>query len=421
MKKDHLILALLGLAALVVYFRSFGNFFVQDDFILITEYTKSNLLSSLVSIFNYPAVSHYRPIHDLYFVLSGFLFGRNYFGYHFVSLLVLILSSFLIFKVSKEISQDEKVGLTAGLLYAISPIHFLSIYWISGNAVLLGFMFFVFSLYCLIKKRYLFSAVLFGISFLASESFVIGVAVILGYLLLFKQRVPKSYLLAVIFSAVIFAIVRFLFLTPKAAFVAYSFEFSSSVFLTLKYYLLRIAGISEAANDLGQTLLAVLFMVITLVISSLDFKNKPALRIYFLAIIIVISGFFPFVFIPNHLGANYMSLSLFGVVLAFAFALRRVPNVLLFLVLSILITVQVFNVRALAQSSWVTQRAKLSNYYLRDLEQKNLPAGSKIVFTDNTVSSSKEAYVVLGQGKAIGFWFPYKNYEPCFSFYQQCE
>ena len=80
-----------------------------------------------------------------------------------------------------------------------------------------------------------------------------------------------------------------------------------------------------------------------------------------------------------------------------------------------------YNIQLTINNNWVVKRSKLALDYIQGIEKKNPDNGSMLTFGDNDISSSYEAYIVLGGGAAIKFWFGDKNYQTCFTAFEKCD
>src|SRR3972149_7667286 len=109
--------------SLLVFYKALSVFFFQDDFILINHFSQNNLQQDIKNVFIYPSVSHWRPIHNLYFLISGNLFGRFYPGYHALAFMIHIASAFMIFKVLRLLTKNANASLLGTLIYAVHPSH----------------------------------------------------------------------------------------------------------------------------------------------------------------------------------------------------------------------------------------------------------------------------------------------------------
>ena len=83
-----------------------------------------------------------------------------------------------------------------------------------------------------------------------------------------------------------------------------------------------------------------------------------------------------------------------------------------FLFISLLISFILFSffaVRLEMKNSWVINRSNLAHKLIGDIELRNLPEGTALIFDDNELASSLEQYISLGSGEAVNVWFFEKN------------
>ena len=417
-RKDILVCLLLAVLTALVFYKSFFNFFAQDDFILINHFSQNPFWENLKNVFGYPTVTHWRPLHNFYFLISGPLFGKNYFFYHLLTFGLHIAGSFFVYKVVMRILANEKAAFIAGLLYALSPIHFVSLTWTSGGATVIGFFFFITSFYSYLCKRKILSIVLFVLSFLASEAMVVGVLIFLVWTMFNKKYFDKFVLAALGLISLVFSAVRITFLNPGNISASYKLNFSSDDLLALKYYLARIFGVGEMANWQLKTLLIIWVMGILILLVNYLRKRRAFENIAFGTFIILV-GLFPFVLIPEHLSGHYMNISVFGLSITIGILISKARDYLAWAVVVFFMLISLSSVVTMGGNHWAVQRANLAKKYLDNIKSQHLPYGSTIIFDDNKISTSKEAYIALGTGEAVTFWFN-KQYKSCFTFFENC-
>jgi len=419
--KNFLIFLAIGFATLVVFRHSFFTFFAQDDFILINEFSQSSLGSDFKNAVGLPKVTHWRPMHNMFFLAAGNLFGDNYFGYHVLTFLIHASASLLIFKIVERITKNFRAAFVSSLVYAVHPSHFVTLFWISGSATTIGFVFLLFSFYLYLLKKQLLSLVTFVVSLLASEAMVVGIGIFSLYKLLLENKlVGDSYLKKIFFVSVVFLVSRFAFLTPQSTYDAYQIKVWPAVITNTKYYLLRIAGFAEASGDLTVSiaLLGLLLFIFMNITRELTYKS--AHKAIILGLSLIILGLFPFALISN-LSAHYMNISIFGFAILIGLAISKFNQMKILAFLVIFLTLSLFNVSKTYENNWVVKRSSLAQRYIQEVENSNIPEESMIIFNDNYISTSKEAYIALGAGKAIDFLFEGKNYQYCFSAFENCE
>ncbi len=422
MKKDILVFLFLAALAVVFFYKSLFNFFAQDDFILIDHFSQNGLLTNLGNVFGTPTVTHWRPIHNLYFFIGGGLFGKNYFGYHLLTLIIHIISGFLIYKTMIKITKNAAAAIGSTIFYLTSPVHFVSLYWISGGATLIGFTFFIASFYFYLSKKFALTIGLFVASLLASEAMVIGAGIFLAWDFWengkFKISKPMIWIGAI---AVFFAFIQLIFLSPSAAVDAYRIEVSPGVLTALKYYLLRIPGFIEGMGLTKLSAVLILWLFTVGLFGLREFIKRKDRKVFIFAALVILIGFFPFVLIPGHLSPHYMNISLWGASILAGVAFGKMGRFTLGILLMGIVLINFFGVMDIGKTNWVIQRSNLAKTYLTKIETDNPPLGTTLIFGDNRVSTSLNAYYALGTGQAISFWFPDKSYKACFTFFETCK
>ena len=420
MRKTLTIIFILGVAISFVYNQAFFNFFAQDDFILITRFSGHSLFTDLWNAVGPPHVTHWRPFHNLYFLVSGELFGKEVFWYHFVLFLVQITAGLFIFKSLKALNFKGISALAASVIYVSHPAHFVSYYWVSGGATAIGFCFFVISFYLYIGEKYKFSLLLFLASILASEAMLAGAPIFIIFDLLFRNRKLNTGRFTKIAAVSLIFLVVKLILTPRDTFNIYKLELSAPVLSSLKYYTLRTLGFAGVPEDQMLTFFILVWILIILFLFVRSTKKEEdwVHLLFFFSISVL--GLFPFILIPNHLSPHYMNISIFGFGAFVGLALSKAKKSITVLMLIIFLLISFFSVELIEKNNWVTARANLAYKYILTIENTDMPSGSTLVFNDNYISSSYDAYIALGTGNAINFWFKDKNYKTCFSAFENC-
>lgn len=420
MKKNLAIILLLCLSTLVVYRHSFSTFFAQDDFILINQFSQNSLWQDLKNAFGPPAVSHWRPMHNIYFFISGNLFGKNYIGYHLLTMIIQVVAGFFVHKTVNLLIKNWWVSAGSATLYVSHPAHFVSLFWISGGATLIGFSLLIISFYLYLKNAKKLALFFFIASVLASEAMLFGISLFWIYELFKKRKSPPTYFLTALTSVtIIFAIIKIFLLTPKSTSASYPLEISTQTISAIKYYLLRTFGFAGVAGDnLTNSLLLIWWTTIGWVL----YHGRKRIRIADLAMATAFTsvGLFPFILLPKNLSAHYMNIAIFGLVLLIAHILKRASFSVPIIIFLVFLLVAALNINLIKRTHWVVTRAAIAKMYLEAIEKQNLPAASQINFSDNQISTSEEAYIALGTGKAIDFWFRDKNYKYCFTRFDVC-
>lgn len=419
-RKDILVFLVLLALAVAVFNKSFFSFFAQDDFILINHFSQYGFLTNLGNVFGTPTVTHWRPIHNLYFFISGGLFGKNYLGYHLLTLIIHITGGFFIYKTMILITKKRAVAISSAVFYLTSPVHFVSLYWISGGATLIGFTLFIASFYFYIGRRFFLAFFLFVMSCLASESMVVGALIFLVWELIFNKLKMRVPLIGICLTALLIAFTQLTLFKPASAIDAYRIELSPNIFSALRYYLLRLPGFIEGSgfNILSGTL--ILWLLTIGAFAAREITRRNDAKVFIFAAFVILIGLFPFVLIPNHLSPHYINISLWGASIFVGYFLGKMKRPVAGILLAVIVAINFIALEEIGNTHWVIQRGKLAKSYLEKIQNDNVPSGARLIFGDNRVSTSLDAYYALGTGKAIDFWFKGKNYKTCFSTFENC-
>jgi hypothetical protein len=163
-------LVLLFLLILIIYSNTFDAAWHLDDYQNITHnphFNKiknlnvSTLWASLHSPIN-QRIS--RPVAMLSFALNWYIGSNQVVGYHFVNLLIHLLTAFFLyltivslFKTSnlKDRYRESAgfIALLAAVLWAIHPIQTQAVTYIVQRMASMAAMFYIFSLYCYLRAR----------------------------------------------------------------------------------------------------------------------------------------------------------------------------------------------------------------------------------------------------------------------------
>jgi hypothetical protein len=133
------ILALISVVTISVYFPALNAYFISDDFAYI-----SYLLVNVKSLLRWDSL-------EFWFVggIDGYLYLRPWghamtlidflawniapLGYHLTNVAFHILTTFELYLVGRLLSRQQLVGIIAGLLFAVMPLHSGAVGWIAAR------------------------------------------------------------------------------------------------------------------------------------------------------------------------------------------------------------------------------------------------------------------------------------------------
>jgi tetratricopeptide (TPR) repeat protein len=162
----------IGVITLVSYSNCVTNQFVFDDFHLIVENPTIRGIEKIPHLLGMGNNrGSYRPVRMISYAVDFSLnkslwqyFGRpknqdkglNPFGYHLSNLFYHILTSFLVFLITKRLVANYRVALLAASLFALHPVHTDSVAYLSGRRDILFTLFYLAGFYfflCYRKRR----------------------------------------------------------------------------------------------------------------------------------------------------------------------------------------------------------------------------------------------------------------------------
>lgn len=169
-------IVLIGILLLTacVYGMSIGNGFVNlDDPMLVTEnkYVQNMSLANVGHVFSHFDPELYIPITFLTYQLETWTLGPDAWHFHLFSLILHLITIWLVFEIVKRLSRSDSIGLITALLFALHPINAEAVLWVSARKDILSATFFLGSLLCLlfykekgVRRWYWLSLGLFGLA-----------------------------------------------------------------------------------------------------------------------------------------------------------------------------------------------------------------------------------------------------------------
>ncbi len=142
-RTDALALCAIVVVAVGVYVHSIPNDFVYDDHAVVEHDERSHDLSRVGELFRggYWVVTTrplYRPLTLLSFALNHAVTGLSAPGYRVVNIALHALVCVVVYALMKRLLGGVCVGLAAGLVYAVHPIHVEAVVPIVGRSELLA-------------------------------------------------------------------------------------------------------------------------------------------------------------------------------------------------------------------------------------------------------------------------------------------
>lgn len=333
---------LLLLAAVVIFYGSSVFYgFSQDDFFHLAISRAESLSSFLQFFLPQPdAWVFYRPLStQLWYWLFTVVLGWQQapLPMHLASLLIHSLNAYLIFLLlTRNFGLTRRTSLLAATLYAVSSVHFLSLFYLGATQQLLTTFFALLTLRAHFAGLRLREIVFFVLSLLSKEIAVrlVPIVILLRVIKGDSWRIAISRSLPLLGVTLIYLGLRAAFgvVTPPE----YHFDFGPLTSgATLMWYSLMSLGAPEHLLTYGLSagridltrfvaefpLLGILNLTaISLLILGLIFSHKPRNVLLYAALFL--AGVAPVFFLPTHRYAHYLDLS-FVPLLALYFSPRQ--------------------------------------------------------------------------------------------------
>lgn len=403
---------------LLIYYPVLFNFFAQDDFSLLLVSQAKNLKEFLLFFRPLKTGIFYRPLSmQLYFFLTNTLFGLRPLAFHLVAFIFHLANIFLVYLLIKIITKNKLTALCVSFCFAVSSIHFMSLFWICEFSLILSAFFSLLAFINYLNKKPSLFMLFFLLALLSNESTATLPFVILSYEFVFKRRFVFRKLFLPLSFIICFILLRFFFF-PTSLGEFYKFEFSLSQFLSnLRWYLLRSLSLPELIKDflrksplLKINLLSSLiflvsgFLIPTLFLSK---KKKLDLKILLFAFLWFTLSLLPVIFMPKHLLSSYLTLGLPGILLFWLNGLSSMPKKLkrplVLISFSSFFLSSLLSVRFLQEHHWIVYRAKLAEQNLKPLleECPKFEKNDLIYFKNTKPEASKELYLAMAGEAAV--------------------
>lgn len=435
-------------ASLIAYFSSLNYGFSQDDFIHLYSSSASSI-SAFLNFFNpffrYPDIFFYRPLStQVYFFINTTLFALNPLPFHIEGLILHSINSVIFYSLIKKIWQNSKIAFTSATFYAVSAVHFLSLYYISAFQeiariffILLFLLIFLNYLESKKKRLYLLSIAFFIASLLSKETSLVAPLLLFPLIILKQKEQPIFLILKSTFKLMIpLFIVVIIYLGIRTTGLqsifsegAYNTTFSlPQILQNLKWYVVWTVGLPEILSSypslkpqsliqFGKDLpfgniligLSLVFIVIS---GLLLFKFKTDKRILLASLSLFLIPLLPVLVLQGHRYPQYLDLSFLGVlpIMAYMFLQKaKIKRVLGIAGITIFILIQIFSIKLSEQTHWTTKRAQVANYYYESIKKAypNLPDNSEVNFIGTEIST-RELSFALAQKYALLVWYPNK-------------
>jgi len=247
------LLILLGVTTFYVGALKYG--FSQDDYYFLTI-SKANSWADVFKFFlpwQQQGFAFFRPLGtQFYFSLFTSIFGMSSapLPMHIFMIILQSVNGYLVYLLCSKLFKEEKLGILIGLAYAISSVHFLSLYYIAATQQLLAMTFSLLSLNAFISRKYHLASLYLVPGLLSKESALVTPAVA-GIISLYQAgAINMTSVKKTFFKLVPYIVVTAIYLGIRFAVGVevqseYRPVFGLSLLSTIRWYLLFAFGAPE--------------------------------------------------------------------------------------------------------------------------------------------------------------------------------
>lgn len=430
------------------------RFFSQDDFFHLRAIMTKDF-NDIPSFFMYMQSEYafYRPLsRETYNLIMYKTFGLNPLPFHIVNFGLILTNIFLVYKAVGTIVKNNTVSILATLLYAISSIHSIELFYLASVQTLSATFFMLLGINFYLTFRLKGELIFFLLTLL---TFILGLtshetAIILPGILFFAAftfRKKRESILdrKIVFQFMLFLVVGIVYLLGTSLLSGmpsqkvYQPIFSiKSILNSLSWYTLWSFGLSEIYADfigpkfsinpnllkyygqytfIASTMAASILAILTVLCFKLA-KTKTDFRALFLFGVSFVVALSPFLFFPQHKSSYYLTFStvwfssLLAFILGSGWKISKAAKFLIVIFLIIFTALSYQTIQLNHLTYWAAKRAPAAQYLLSDIK-KVYPGpdkGAVFYIKDDPEypfiakewgSSSKQAFYILSGSDAL--------------------
>lgn len=345
--KNWLKLIFVLILVALVYRNSFTARFFQDDKLNLELAASKNFLAVI------PGANHYRPVSVQGFYLLGeTVSGYNPMGYHLLEFGLFAATLFLVYKSGLIVTGNARSAFLISFLYALNISLFANFYWIANSQFVIGSFLFFLSFVLFYSKgwKQWLAVPVFLIGLLSNEQ-IISLVVLLPIVSRLLKKPYKFPVLASLAALALGWVGLRLFVLRLPTTSDYALNFRPLTLLaTLRWYILRALDLPEGIKlrqNLQITVLFIIFLGSLLPgLRKLNWKLITLGGLWYLVALGV------FAFMPGHISAHYLTVSLFGSSLILAQFLPK-NKLMLAGILTVYLGLTVYGLEFLSRTHWI--------------------------------------------------------------------
>jgi len=417
-KKNQIFIGFLVItaASLFLFYPSLNYYFFQDDWFVLNWVRTADW----PSFFKFRTdIIYWRPLSmPLFFALNKLFFGLNPFGYHLVSFGIFFILVFCIYQLFTLLIGDRKIAIIAPLLYAVWPIHFMSLSWLCTTSYIIGpllqVMSFIFFIKYAQRKKNIFliiSFVIFILALASSEFSLVLPLIMFGWGFLIQNKKYFKEIWPYFIIVVVYLIARW-FVFPIPAKNQYQITINHLIIDNLIWYFGWALNFPESFKDLIDQRFPVQSVKIliqfwrislpTIILIALFIKLtisllKKNLRLLLMGLLWTIIGLLPVIALIGHSYSMYLSFAGLGVLYLISVAIKSANKIWMILFIILWFLSSWANLQFTRNTHWLVNEQAISRSYMGYVKKhiQNPSSESIFLFRPADLNFSRENNFIL--------------------------
>lgn len=392
---------LVVLCVALAYGGSLKYGFSQDDwyFLLIS---RAHNLGEVANFFNPLAQSGFAFYRPLGTQLYYFLFQQNTYLMHAFMLVIQSLSGYFVYLLLKELKLKSPTTFLTALLYSVSSVHFLSLYYIAATQQLLAAAFSLLSLVLFMRQKYRGSAIILILALLSKETAMVTPLIALCLIFVTKTKLTARPFIPYTIVFTLYLIMRLT--TSSGTQSEYHLFFGPSVLTNIRWYFLFAANFPETLvsyglprmginlaqfiSDYGTS--AIIISVSSSLIALLAL-TRLVLSKRWLYIIWFVAGLGPVILLRDHLYPHYLDLALIPFLLLL---IQDLKSKYQYLVAGLYLATSLYSIQFSQGHHWTTGRSLITQTALSAYDWKEACGQESIVFVGEGSAPRELSYAL---------------------------
>lgn len=412
-KKFWLLFLPIFALSLYLFLPSLNYYFFQDDWFVLNWIRTGNI----ASFFSFRTdIIYWRPLSmPLLFATTKAFFGLNPQAFHALAFGIFVLLVIVIYNLFLILAKDKKLAIIAAFMYAIWPIHYVSLSWFSTTSYIIGPLFQCLSFIYFLKTRRLLTYLFFFLGLMSSEFTIVLPAIFFAWSFFEKKKMSLKFIAPLFITDVIYFVLRFvIFAVPASG--SYSPVFNLQLLYNFIWYVLWAIGFPESFKYLvfpSQVMHSIKILtqfwtislptviISTILASKILSKFKKRLQNYIFGLFWLTIGLAPVITVTNHSYPMYLSFAGLGFIYIILTAIKGEKVLPIASVIVLWTLISITNLQFTRITHWARNEQAISKAYIEEaLKKDQLPQqNSAFIFKSANVTFANNHNFTLVEGE----------------------